>query len=218
MSQKIMQQKMLPHTIRNNFLIWATYDWSQLGEEWVPSAQWKQTFMTDVLGKYYQGGGNVLEVGPGAGEWSKELVTMADRLILVDLVPRCIEICKLRFSDYNHIDYHVNDGEDISFVADNSVDLVFAMDVFVQVSFEVTAHYMQQFANKLKPNGLGILHHPRRGTSRIGWRSEVSDANMRDFCAANNFEVINQITTWDNGRQHIWPGQDIDSVTIFKKL
>jgi len=212
-----MQKKMIPHTTRNNFLIWATYDWSQLGEEWVPSAEWKETFITHVLGKYHRGGGTVLEVGPGAGEWTKELIDKSDKLILVDLVPRCIEICKVRFNEYDHIDYHVNDGEDISFVLDNTLDLVFSMDVFVQISLEVTVQYMQQFAQKLKQGGVGIIHHPRRGATKLGWRSAISDATIQALCEDNNLEVLNQITSWDNGRQQIWPGQDIDSLTIFRK-
>lgn len=206
------------HTIRNNFLIWASYDWSNLGREWIPSSEWKQSFAKNVLLKYLPKNGTVLEIGPGAGEWTMELIPHCNRLILVDLVPRCIEICKERFQNFDHIEYHTNDGKTLNFVKNESLDFVFSMDVFVQLSKEVISTYLNEIAKKLKPGGFGLIHHAKKGRTKVGWRSDITDATIQGLCDENGLEIIQQLSSWENGKYQIWPKDNFDSVTILKKI
>ncbi|KAA2215801.1 class I SAM-dependent methyltransferase [Maribacter flavus] len=210
-------QLQLEHTIRNNFLIWSTYDWSKFGAEWIPSPLWKRSFIDFVLLKHLKKDSAILEIGPGAGEWTKELIPRASRLIIVDLVPRCIEICKERFINFSNIDYHVNDGESLDFLQDNSIDFVFSMNVFIQMSPSVMEQYFRQISQKLKTNGIGFIHHSKNGRKKLGWRSEVTDMMVKEYCNRYRLEVIDQITSWENGKYEIWANQIIDSITIFKK-
>jgi hypothetical protein len=43
------------------------YDWSERGEEWNASPEWKRALIDDVLAKWIPEGVAVLEIGPGAG-------------------------------------------------------------------------------------------------------------------------------------------------------
>jgi hypothetical protein len=56
------------------------------------------------------------------------LYPLCTRLILVDLVSKCIDACRRRFACVDHIEYHVNDGRSLDAIENNSVDFVFRMD------------------------------------------------------------------------------------------
>jgi hypothetical protein len=48
-------------------------------------------------------------------------------------------------------------------VADESIDFVFSFDSLVHVEADVIAGYLRQLAGKLKPNGIGFIHHSNLG-------------------------------------------------------
>ena len=50
-----------------NYEIWRNWDWSSSGEEWTESVEWKNSLVNNVLVKHMQSGGDILEIGPGAG-------------------------------------------------------------------------------------------------------------------------------------------------------
>lgn len=212
-----LSEKMPEHSVRNNFLIWGSYDWSNLGQEWIPSQKWKSSFIKNILIPHIKDDTTILEIGPGAGEWTKELISLSNRLILVDIVPRCIEICKERFKNFEGIEYYVNEGNNLEFLEDNVVDLVFSMDVFVQISPEDVKTYIFNLSKKLSFGGIGIIHHSKNGVAKLGWRSGVTNELMKEYCNSNGLKVLDQITSWEDGKYEIWPGEDVDSITIFQK-
>ena len=59
----------------------------------------------------------------------------------------------------SHLDYHVNDGKSLDFIADESIDFVFSFDSLVHAEAEVFQAYLAQLAIKLKPNATGFIHH-----------------------------------------------------------
>jgi 2-polyprenyl-3-methyl-5-hydroxy-6-metoxy-1,4-benzoquinol methylase len=77
---------------------WTGWDWSQRGEEWNVSEEWKQSLIEDVLERLIPVGATVVEIGPGAGRWSAALASRASRLILVDVSERPLELCRERFA------------------------------------------------------------------------------------------------------------------------
>ena len=89
-----------PNTIENNLEEWSNWDWSKHGEEWSNTPEWKNNLIEHVLKPNVPINSNILEIGPGAGRWTEHLVERAARLILIDLVPKCIEICKERFKAF----------------------------------------------------------------------------------------------------------------------
>jgi len=202
------------HTIRNNYLIWGIYDWSGLGSEWVPSQAWKDTLFQDLVLPYIKPNCRALEIGAGAGEWSAVLLQHVAQLTLVDTVPRCIEICKVRFEDNTNVNYMVNDGQSLQGVAPQSVDLVLSMNVFIQNEPEVVGNYLKAIAEVLSPNGTAVIHHARRGEKKQGWRSNVTDQLVADYCQQAGLTVLKQVNTWANGQHRLWA---IDTISIIQK-
>jgi ubiquinone/menaquinone biosynthesis C-methylase UbiE len=194
------------NTIKNNLKAWSKYDWSRYGEEWSNSPEWKESLVECILKPHIPVGSEVLEIGPGAGRWTEHLVKRASHLILVDLAPSCIEICKKRFKNYSNVEYFINDGKDISFIHDNSIDCVWSWDVFVHIQSEDIKEYVRQFTRIVRPGGQALIHHSKSGRSKFGWRSDMTAVKMREYCKEYGLEVLEQFDSWNNGRMHIWPG------------
>jgi len=121
---------------------------------------------------------DVLEIAPGAGRFTAELLRFARRLVLVDLNSSCIDICRERFRYYDNLEYHVNDGCSLEMVADEAFDLIVSWDSFVHMDKEVVAKYVAQFPRKLRPGGLAWIHHSAHGESGSGWRSNMTQQLM----------------------------------------
>ena len=51
-------------------------------------------------------------------------------------------------------------------VEDGSVDLAFSFDSLVHAEADVLGAYLEQLARKLKPDGVGWIHHSNMGTMR----------------------------------------------------
>ena len=168
------------------------------------------------------GGSCILEIGPGSGRWTEYLVSKAKHLTLVDLTPKCIELCKLRFSGFRNIEYFVNDGKDLSFIISDSIDRIWSWDVFVHIEADDIKNYIKQFSRILSPGGQGIIHHAKKGKKKeIGWRSNMTADKMKEFCREYGLEVVKQFDSWDDGKVCIWPGlaaeEGPDIISIFMK-
>lgn len=152
--------------LRKNIEVWNTWNWSDRGDEW--SAWWGDTpalwfgaLLPRIHG--FLPAGTILEIAPGYGRWTQFLKDLCDELVIVDLTERCIEHCRERFSDATNISYHVNDGRSLEMVDDDSLDLVFSFDSLVHAEADVLGAYLDQLARKLKPDGIGFVHHSNIG-------------------------------------------------------
>jgi ubiquinone/menaquinone biosynthesis C-methylase UbiE len=145
---------------------WNESDWKEAGNEWssdygTPVMQWYASILPRI--HRYLPAPTILEVAPGFGRWTHFLKASCRELVLVDLSEKCIEACKERFKLESHITYHVNDGKSLDMVKDNSIDLMFSFDSLVHVEKDVIQAYLEQLAKKLKPNGVGFIHHSNLG-------------------------------------------------------
>jgi hypothetical protein len=50
-------------TVSDNRQWWNSHDWSQAGEEWTPSADWKRSIVDRYLAPYMPEGGAIIEIG-----------------------------------------------------------------------------------------------------------------------------------------------------------
>ncbi len=211
---------LFPNSIAHNRSVWSRYNWDAKGEEWSNSPAWKQSFLDHVLSPHVPAQSRVLEIGPGAGRWTEHLLPRAAHLTLVDLVPECIAQCREKFGEGPRLTYHANDGRDLSFVPDGSIDRIWSWAVFVHLDEAAVEGYLRQFPRILAPGGRGLIQHARNGVS-IGWRSPMTAKKMRTLCERHGLAVVDQFNTWDEGRHHIWPDlpleKDPDIVTIFEK-
>lgn len=212
------------NTIAQNLAQWSTWDWSQSGEEWSNAnhPEWKRSVVEHVLRPRVPEGSRILEIGPGAGRWTEYLIEQASHMILVDLTPRCIDLCRERFADYQHIEYHVNDGSDLNFIGPSSIDRIWSFDVFVHILAADVESYIRQFAKILVPGGRAIIHHSRIGRRDSGWRSDLTAEDMQAMCERHNLVVVEQFRSWGDGRFHLWPDlpleKDPDIITVFERL
>jgi ubiquinone/menaquinone biosynthesis C-methylase UbiE len=130
----------------------------------------------------------VLELGAGYGHFINN-VTAARKLAL-DV-----------WEDFAHclnpgIDAHVGPVDDLHWVPDNSVDFVFASNLFEHVPQIAFTSVLEQLTRKLKPGGTINLLQPNY---RYAYReyfddythvTVYSDISLCDFLSANNYEVI----------------------------
>jgi SAM-dependent methyltransferase len=155
-------------TIDENIGNWTTtWDWSERGEEW--SRWWGDTpafWHGAILPRIHAmvPTGTILEIAPGYGRWTRYLKDLCERLVIVDLTEKCIAHCRERFSADTHIEYHVNDGRSLAMIEDGSVDFVFSFDSLVHADQDVLGEYLSQLAAKLKPDGVGFIHHSNAGS------------------------------------------------------
>lgn len=205
-----------PTTIEGNLDAWSRYEWSLQGEEWTPGLEWKHSLIKHVLEPNIPLGSRVIEIGPGAGRWTEYLLQRAKHVSVVDLTPECIRICKERFKGSEKISYYINDGQDLSFIPPASIDRVWSFNVFVHVQATDIEQYIRQFVSVLAPGGRGIIHHGAQGSSKRGWKSNVTAKGVFEMCNRYGLVVVEQFDSWDNGHFCI-SELEPDVVTIFEK-
>jgi SAM-dependent methyltransferase len=155
-------------TVDQNLYAWdLDYNFPQHGEGWSKpwggsETQWFDTVLPRI--RPFLPADTVLEIAPGHGRWTRFLKDSCSHLIVVDLSANCIEACKRSFSHCSHISYHVNDGRSLEMIADGSIDFAFSFDSLVHAEADVVGSYLESLARKLKPNGVGFIHHSHIGS------------------------------------------------------
>jgi SAM-dependent methyltransferase len=156
--------------VQQNLSVWEDgWDWSTAGDEWSSwcggtPALWHGALLPRIHS--FVPTGTILEIAPGFGRWTQYLKDLCDELVIVDLTERCIEGCKQRFADADNIEYHVNDGRSLEMVPDQSIDFVFSFDSLVHAESDILDAYAHQLVRKLKPDGIGFIHHSNSGHLR----------------------------------------------------
>ncbi len=153
-------------TVEENRDTWNTYDWPEGGDEW--SWEWGGTaamWYGTLLPRLYRWlpAGTILEIAPGFGRWTQFLKDQAGELIVVDLSEKCISACRERFAGATNIAYHVNDGRSLAMIPDRTIDFAFSFDSLVHVEGDVLQAYLTELSSKLRPDGIGFIHHSNLG-------------------------------------------------------
>ncbi|MEM1181705.1 MAG: class I SAM-dependent methyltransferase [Acidobacteriota bacterium] len=243
----------MKNSIENNLRVWdSEYHWSHDGDEWDGQARvcgqpydaWKRSVVETFLVPNLAASSRVLEIGPGHGRWSKEIVDRCGELILVDLSPSCLEHCRELFKGRKDVSYQVTDGASLPNVASESIDFLWSYDVFVHMEPGVVASYLTEAQRVLKPDGRAIVHHAgRRGAllplrflrrfgqagtalydrlslgptaSDGGWRSDVSRSLFQRLAKRSGLKVDEQIDRWGPSGEFGVPRYR-DAVTLLSK-
>ncbi len=154
-------------TIQENKSVWdGSYTWDNAGDRWSagwggPSMQWYGSILPRIHA--FVPTNTILQIACGYGRWTQFLKNLCGNLIVIDLSERCIQACKLRFSDWSHISYFVNDGKSLDMIRDGSVDFVFSFDSLVHADESVMKAYIAQLPRILKNNGAAFIHHSNLG-------------------------------------------------------
>ena len=221
------------NSIEENLRAWdLDHPWPKDGDEWDGQARlckqpyhaWKRSLVETLIEPNVSRSTTVLEIGPGHGRWSQEIVGRCGRLILVDLSPRCIEHCRDLLAGHSTVHYRVGDGESLPDVADGSVDFIWSYDAFVHMSARVIESYFAEIRRVLAPGGRALIHHAGRrhlflplrflkewgaGGAWVykaltmsqlgdddGWRSDVSRPLIRKLAARHGLQVEAQFNRW----------------------
>ena len=162
---------------------------------------------------------SVLELAPGAGRNTERLCEVSKKIYAIDFNAYAIEQTRERLgSSYRgcDIEYHVNNGSDISMIADGSISAIYCWDAAVHFDKSILSSYIQEFARVLGAGGKGFVHHSNLGDSahtnikkNPGWRSNMSKESFAEMCEANGLRVAAQVDIpWRNIK---------DCVTVFEK-
>lgn len=203
------------NTVEENFRLWSTYDWSNEGREWCLSEEWVKSILRHVIIPELGGKEHIVEIGAGAGIWSEILLKLCKRLTLVDIVPQCLDICRRKFADAANVAYELNDGRSLGFVANEGADGIWAMHTFVHVNEDDALAYFKEFKRILKPGGVAVIHHGRRGNTQfnMGWRSSVTNETIAGICTATGLQLEKQFSSWGkNGKYKLWPSLEEDEI------
>ncbi len=198
-----------------NRSIWDAYDWVRRGEEWTPSAEWKES-LTALVRERAPEQGDILEIGPGAGRWTEALQKLAGSLTVVDISRASIEACRARFAGCENVSYLVNDGRTLPGVPDGSIDFIWSFDTFVHISLEDAASYAGEFRRVLRPGGRGIVHHPAAAGVRGGFRSRMTSEGFASLLRSSGLVLLEQFDAW--GPQGAFDVKHFgDAITFFAK-
>ena len=200
-----------------NRIIWNNWDWSGKGEEWTPSTEWKQSVIARLLQPNIAQGATVVEIGPGGGRWTGELLRRASKLIGIDISEACVAECCKRFADAGNAEFWVGSGSDLKGVATASIDAIWSFDVFVHINRSQFKSYAEEFARVLRPGGSGIIQHGAIGGEKGGWRSDMTAEDARTFLRSAGLEVIEQVDSWSDSGVEFKAGLYDDVVTVFRK-
>jgi len=216
-TQRLEKKYNLPgsNSIMENALKWNHYRWARGEDEWSQSDTWKTSVIEDVMLANIPPDHVVLEIGPGFGRWTRKLIEISRHLIVVDVTEKCIAHCKEVFGNNDNVEFHVNDGRSLKFIADNSVDFVWSFDVFVHIEPPDIESYLREFQRILKPDGLAIIHHGVIGKTDFSWRSSLTLQIFSELLERSDFKLVDQFNSWGaNDEFSATPG---DVISIFKR-
>ncbi len=154
-------------TVDDNKENWdGRYQWVNKGDEWStawggPSMQWYGTILPRI--QNFLPTDSILEIACGYGRWTQFLKDMCSNLTVIDISEDCIQACRQRFSEYNNIEYHVNDGKSLDMLPTASVDFIFCFDSLVHADESTMKAYLSQMNRVLKDEGSVFIHHSNLG-------------------------------------------------------
>jgi hypothetical protein len=198
--------------VRANERGWNDYAWPKRGDEWSkrwggPDYQWWGMLYPRV--REFLPAATIVEIAPGHGRWTRYLVQLCERYIGVDVAGNCIDVCRERYADVPHAEFHKNDGMTLPMAPDGEVDFAFSFDSLVHCEGDVVESYVHELSRKLTPQGVAFLHHSNLGAyvdpetgnlpfPNSGWRGESMSAPMFErFCnEAGLLSIGQEVIRW----------------------
>jgi SAM-dependent methyltransferase len=189
--------------------------WESANEDWTPSQEWKEALIDETIRQYGRQIGTYVEIGPGAGRWSEALSTRARRLFLVDISPKAIAICRQRLAGFSNVEFFVNAGTNLDFIASETVDFIFSVATFAHISPPDTDKYLGEFARVLREGGYGAIQHSGNGGALGGWRSRMTGDLFATLLRSHGLTMIRQFDSWGaKGQFRLGLG---DVISVFQK-
>ena len=154
-------------------------------------SRFADSFLRPHLGDRYDL--KILELAPGAGRFTAELIRYAREMVLVDLNRAAIDLCKERLRFFpTPVTTYVNDGQSLQMIEDDDFDLFACFDSMVHMHPEVIRNYVEQAARLMVPGGILWLDHSGHGAREVGHRTDVTLEWMTKLATELGLEVVGQ--------------------------
>jgi ubiquinone/menaquinone biosynthesis C-methylase UbiE len=152
-----------------------------------------------------------MDLAAGHGRNSAQLLKRCKRLHIVDINQENIDFCRNRFGASEQISYHLTNGYELPFLADDELSFVFCWDAMVHFDSDVVRQYLREFKRVLRPGGHGFLHHSNYTKNpggdmhkNPGWRNFMSDALFAHYAVKEGLIVLRQqIVDWKENETYI---------------
>ncbi len=160
---------------------------------------------------------NVLEFACGRGRHVPKYINNAEKITLVDVLTKNIEMCEKRFEESKKITYVCNNGKDLSELPDNEYSSLFTYDSMVHFELIDIANYLKEFYRILQPNSYALIHHSNNDSD---YRYSFTNAPYgRSFMNKKIFANLAYRAGFTIVHQEIidWGIADLDCLTLLKK-
>lgn len=149
----------------------------------------------------------VLELSPGGGRFTAELVRYASKIDLLDMNQACLDICRERFKYYPlEMRFFANDGRNCDMLDHHDYSLIVCFDSMVHMHPQIINEYVRQLGCRLSQEGLLWLDHSGKGIRETGHRTDMNPEKMAEFGASHGLIVVAQQFRNDH-----------DCVTVFRR-
>lgn len=141
-----------------------------------------------------------LEIGPGEGAWTEQLVA-CEPLYLVDIHSIFLTKTKNKFNkEYQRkICSYTTSETDLSMLPQNQLGFVFAWNVFNYLTADLIEQYLIEIYNVLRPGGVCMFSYNNAERYQCakyveaGYMSYMPKTLLLDLIKAQNFELINTV-------------------------
>jgi SAM-dependent methyltransferase len=202
------------HTKEANRAAWNSYDWSEGGEEWSMSDEWRRSLIDEVLLPNLPADADTLEIGPGAGRWTGALLEASRSVALADIAEQPLELCRERFGG-DRLTCHLTDGCSVAGVDADSIDFVWSFDAFVHIAPEDQRSYLADLRRVMRDGSRAVIHHAGRGGTEGGWRSSMTAELFDAYLGETGFDLVTRIESWGPGGEHRVPISG-DAISVFE--
>ena len=136
---------------------------------------------------------NILELSPGGGRFTAELIRFASRIDLLDMNAACLDICRERLKFYPiEVRYFQNDGQSCDMLDRSDYDLIACYDSMVHMHPDIIEGYVTQLGRRLASGGVMWLDHSGKGARDSGHRTDMTPERMASFAAKAGLQVVSQ--------------------------
>ncbi|TCV66267.1 methyltransferase family protein [Neorhizobium sp. R1-B] len=171
----------------------------QFGYRWGGGAQQTIGHIADIaddLLRPHLGGRRdlaILELSPGGGRFTAELIRYASTMDLLDMNQACLDVCRERFKYYPvPMRFFLNDGQSVEMLDRDDYELIACFDSAVHMHPEIIRGYVLQFSKRLRPGGILWIDHSGSGPADSGHRTDMTPEKMAGFAAEAGLTVVAQ--------------------------
>ncbi len=160
---------------------------------------------------------NVVELACGRGRHVLHYLDRAGQITLVDILEENIDLCKHRFLGEDKISYIINNGYDLSALADGSYTALFTYDSMVHFELLDIGNYLKETYRILKHGGKALFHHSNNDSDYKA--SYDTGIESRSFMNAKIFAYLAYRAGFKIEEQKVvdWVYPDLDCLTLVVK-